>query len=126
MPQGSVYTTVPVPMREQPIVLVQPTQPVQPVQPIQPQQESLPVVQTPVNSGSATTEPQTQEPTYEQMSFVLGLDREAVIKFINEQDYLTYLVRMTKINSYLKLLLSLAGLLTQNLIYKDALDEVKK
>lgn len=121
-----MYTTVPVPMREQPIVLVQPTQPVQPVQPIQPQQESLPVVQTPVNSGSATTEPQTQEPTYEQMSFVLGLDREAVIKFINEQDYLTYLVRMTKINSYLKLLLSLAGLLTQNLIYKDALDEVKK
>ena len=78
-----MYTTVPVPMREQPIVLVQPTQPVQSVQPIQPQQEPLPVVQTAVYSGSATTEPQTQEPTSEQMSFVLGLDREAVIKFIN-------------------------------------------
>ena len=53
------------------------------------------------------------------------LDRESVIRFINESGFLTYVVRSVKINSYLKSLLSLAGLLTQNLIYPNANDEVK-
>lgn len=60
-----------------------------------------------------------------QMSFLPEIDREEVIKFINEQGFLTYIVRFTKINSYLKSLLSLAGLLTQNMIYQNANDEVK-
>lgn len=60
-----------------------------------------------------------------QMSLLPEIDREAVIKFINEQGFLTYIVRFTKINSYLKSLLSLAGLLTQNMIYQNANDEVK-
>jgi type III restriction enzyme len=60
-----------------------------------------------------------------QMSLLSGIDREEVIKFINEQGFLTYIVRFTKINSYLKSLLSLAGLLTQNMIYQNANDEVK-
>lgn len=62
---------------------------------------------------------------YEQLTLIPELDREAVIKFVNEQGYLTYIVRSVKINSYLKSLLSLAGLLTQNRIFFEALDEVK-
>lgn len=60
-----------------------------------------------------------------QMSLLPEIDREDAIKFINEQGFLTYIVRFTKINSYLKSLLSLAGLLTQNMIYQNANDEVK-
>lgn len=60
-----------------------------------------------------------------QMSLLPEIDREAVIKFINEQGFLTYQVRFTKVNSYLKSLLSLAGILTQNVIYQKANDEVK-
>lgn len=61
------------------------------------------------------------EPTTTELAF----DREAVIKFINEQGFLTYIVKSVKINSYLKSLLSLAGILTQNMIYPSANDEVK-
>lgn len=53
------------------------------------------------------------------------LNREEITKFINDQGLLTYLVRSVKINSYLKSLLSLASLLTQTNIYRDAADEVK-
>lgn len=60
-----------------------------------------------------------------QISLLPSIDREAIIKFINTQGYLTYFVRSVKINSYLKSLLSLAGILTQNMIYPDANDEVK-
>lgn len=60
-----------------------------------------------------------------QQSLLPEIDREAIIKFINEQGFLTYQVRITKVNSYLKSLLSLAGILTQNLIYQGANDEVK-
>lgn len=52
-------------------------------------------------------------------------DREDVIRFINEQGYLTYMVKDVRINSYLKSLLSLAGLLTHNVIYQEAKDEVE-
>lgn len=60
-----------------------------------------------------------------QISILPEIDRESVIKFINEQGFLTYQIRMTKVNSYLKSLLSLAGILTQNLINPGANDEVK-
>lgn len=63
---------------------------------------------------------------YEQMSFSPTFDREAIIRFINEQGFLTYMVRSVRISTYLKSLLSLAGLLTQNLIYPQANDEVKE
>ncbi len=56
----------------------------------------------------------------------LFLDREAVIKFINEQGFLTYIVRNVKINGYLKSLFDLAGLLTQYGIYYEATNEVKR
>ena len=52
-------------------------------------------------------------PVVSQMSMLPTIDREGITKFINEQGYLTYIVRAVKINSYLKSLMSLAGLLSQ-------------
>ena len=60
-----------------------------------------------------------------QLSLIEQPDREAVIRFVNEQGFLTYMVKDVRINSYLKSLLSLAGLLTQTMIYIDANTEVK-
>ncbi len=65
---------------------------------------------------------QTQQ--YQQMSISTEIDREAIIDFINNQGYLTYLVRQDRINDYLKSLLDLATLLTHNAIYQNARDEV--
>lgn len=75
---------------------------------------------------SQNTVPEYEEPEAEQqhMDQIL-LDRERVLKFINEQGYLTHVVRNTRMNSYLKSVLSLAGLLTQNDIYSKANDEIK-
>lgn len=90
---------------------------------VHPQQEPLPIVNTPAQQNTEVeAEPEIK---YEQMSFTPELDREAVIKFINEQGFLTYMIKDVKINSYLKSLLSLAGLLTQYMIYMNANDEVK-
>lgn len=61
---------------------------------------------------------------YMQISLDSFIDREGIIKFINKQGYLNYMIRSVKINSYLKSLLSLAGILTQNLIYQGANDEI--
>ena len=63
-------------------------------------------------------------PVVPQMSFFQTIDREGITKFINEQGYLTYIVRSVKINSYLKSLMSLAGLLTQFNICITATDDV--
>ena len=47
-----------------------------------------------------------------------------IIDFINAKGYLTYFVRQDRINDYLKSLLDLATLLTHNVIYQGARDEV--
>lgn len=60
-----------------------------------------------------------------QMSMFPTIDREEITKFINEQGYLTYIVRSVKINSYLKSLMSLAGLLSQFNICITAKEDVK-
>ena len=89
------------------------------VRTVQPQADPLPAVKQPVQQYGEVMH------RYEQLPFMPGLDREAVIRFINEQGFLTYMVKSVKINSYLKSLLSLAGILTQNLIYVEANDEIK-
>jgi len=94
------------------------------VKPVTPQKEPLPIITTP----KATVPEEmsaVDEPQYAQLSFAHGLDREEVIRFINGQGYLNYMVRSVRINSYLKSLLSLAGLLTQYMIYQNANDEVR-
>ncbi len=93
------------------------------IQEIHLQQDPLSIINVPVTP--IAQEDQENTPQYTQTSFLPGIDREAVIKFINEHGFLTYMVKDVKINSYLKSLLSLAGLLTQNLIYVNANDEVK-
>lgn len=76
-----------------------------------------------------TTQPQGVEtqPADEgkQLTFGALFDRESVIKFINEQGYLTYLVRQDRIHDYLTSLLDLATLLSHQVIHQYAIDEVK-
>ena len=86
------------------------------------QEKAVPVFEKPADRPK---EEVTDAQQYEQITSEQIFDREAVIRFINSQGYLTYMVRSVKINSYLKSLLSLAGLLTQNLIYQNANDGVK-
>ena len=62
----------------------------------------------------------------EQLSLFPEIDREGITKFINDQGFLTYVVKTAKIHSYLKSLLDLAGLLTYNMIYQGAKDEVEE
>lgn len=95
----------------------------QPLKTIHPQEQPLPIVNVPILNAEVPAEEESAK--YTQISLILELDREAVIKFINEQGFLTYMVKDVRINSYLKSLLSLAGLLTQNMIYAAANDEVK-
>lgn len=85
-------------------------------------------VEAPSTTPTATSSGENVVPaevTGKQMSVFPEVDREDVIKFINEQGYLTYMVKDVRINSYLKSLLSLAGLLTHNSIYVEAKNEVE-
>ena len=59
-----------------------------------------------------------------QLHIRTDIDRVEIIDFINSQGYLTYFIRSDRINDYLKSLLDLATLLTHNLIYQNARDEV--
>lgn len=63
-------------------------------------------------------------PQGKQLEFAPELDRVEIINFINAKGYLTYFVRQDRINDYLKSLLDLATLLTHNVIYQGARDEV--
>ena len=59
-----------------------------------------------------------------QLTLPFKFDREKVIKFINDQAYLSFSVRTAKISNYLKSLLQLSGLLTRTGLFKGANDEV--
>jgi type III restriction enzyme len=80
-----------------------------------------------VTPTAGQSEPNTTglSPVVPQFSMFPTIDREGITKFINEQGYLTYMVRAVKISSYLKSLMSLAGLLTQFNICITATDDVK-
>ncbi len=80
------------------------------------------VIKVPVDVGSAEIESPIKQP--EQMFFGYEFDRKEVIKFINNQGYLTYLVRHDRINDYLKSLLDFANLLTHSGIFLNARNEV--
>ena len=68
--------------------------------------------------------PTEEIPQGKQLEFAPELDRVEIIDFINAKGYLTYFVRQDRINDYLKSLLDLATLLTHNVIYQGARDEV--
>ena len=59
-----------------------------------------------------------------QLQIQTEIDRVEIIDFINAKGYLTYFIRSDRINDYLKSLLDLAGLLTRELVYQHARDEV--
>ncbi len=52
-------------------------------------------------------------------------DREAVMKFINDEGLLSYHVRALRINDYLKSLYKLAHLLSMSNIYREAIRDIK-
>ena len=83
----------------------------------------------PSTTNTATENKQDKKPVLStdvpQLSMMPTIDREGVTKFINEQGFLTYIVKNVRINSYLKSLMSLAGLLTQFNICITAIDDVK-
>lgn len=80
------------------------------------------------SSGASQAAPEGQtaqsEPEYVQESFIDTLDREGVVKAINDSGLLSYDVRNVRINNYLISLYSLARLLRQSGKYQDATDDV--
>lgn len=64
------------------------------------------------------------EPEYVQETCIDPLDREGVVKAINDSGLLSYDVRNIRISNYLNSLYSLARLLRQSGKYKDATDDV--
>lgn len=63
-------------------------------------------------------------PVPDPQLFETDIDREGIVKHINDLGIITYQVRSVKINSYLKSLLSLSALLTHTNIKRDAIDTV--
>ena len=109
------------------VVNVAPTTPTAPVvtttatTPTPTSTENVPVAvantkQTPVSAEQA--------PVVEVEEFVDALDREAVMKFINDYGLLTYDVRSVRISNYLASLYKMARLLTQTELCKTASKEV--
>ncbi len=84
-------------------------------------------VTVPADSGTKQIVPAiSAENTFQgkQLELIPTFDRVEIIDFINTKGYLTYFVRQDRINDYLKSLLDLATLLTHNVIYQHARDEV--
>ena len=83
-----------------------------------------------ITPTSATTSTGTQQHPAAQVTPVIteesekSLDREAIMKAINDSGLLSYDVRTVRINNYLNSLYSLARLLTQSGMYSDATDDV--
>ena len=99
-------------------------EPVEPLKQPTPQQEPTPLYPRPEKRASAESPMEEQR---EQMTIPgLEIDREAVIKYINEQGLLTYLVRTTRVSGYLKSLLNLASLLTMFNICPSACDKIRE
>ena len=94
-----------------------------PQQQIHPQSNPTPMI--PIKNDKGKPDESVSNPGVQMIIPNCYIDREEITKFINDQGLLTYLVRSVKINSYLKSLLNLASLLTQNNIHRDAAEEVK-
>lgn len=93
------------------------------VREVHPQTEPTPLIPLvrPVQQPEAS--PKT-EPEAVQLTMLSEIDRPGIIKYINEQGFLTYFVRTARIHNYLKSLLDLASLLTQTGVYPDANAEI--
>ena len=74
------------------------------------------------NIGAQKPQPAQVQPVAEEPEDLL--DRESIMKAINDSGLLSYDVRTVRINNYLNSLYSLARLLTQSGKYADATDDV--
>lgn len=90
-----------------------------------PQQEPTPLYSPAPKTPQAEQVPSEEQGEQLTIPGAVEIDREAVIKFINEQGLLTYVVRTTRVSDYLKSLLSLVSLLTQFNICPTASDDIK-
>lgn len=95
-------------VQEQPAPFGQPVQPVQPTQPVQP----------------VAPQPAGDEPVTAPVPVPSDIDREAVVRAINDAGLLTYNVRKVRITDYLKSMYALARFLTQTRIDLDAKEHV--
>lgn len=83
-------------------------------------------VTVPVDTGGQQTPKASAGdiPQSEQLAFTQEIDRVGIIDHINAKGFLSYTIRQERINDYLKSLLDLITLLTHNMIYPGARDEV--
>jgi type III restriction enzyme len=108
--------------------------------PVQQQEQPVtatpaPVAQPPVSGGKEELPVQTDTQDTAPVSPVVEdtpapeipyIDREAVVKAINESGLLTYHVRRVAINDYVKSMYALAHLLTQTRIDMDCMDVIRQ
>lgn len=88
--------------------------------------ESSETPSAPANGSTTRTEqPVAAQPSRDATPDEPELDREAIVKVINDAGLLTFDVRTVKINDYLKSLFSLTRLLTQSTLQPSASDDVK-
>lgn len=73
---------------------------------------------------ASTGDTAQNESEYVQETFIGPIDREGIVKAINDSGLLSYDVRNVRINNYLKSLYSLARLLRQSGKYVNAMDDV--
>ena len=79
---------------------------------------------SPAAGAAPTGDTAQNEPEYDQETFIDPIDREGIVKAINDSGLLSYDVRNVRINNYLNSLYSLARLLRQSGKYLDATDDV--
>lgn len=84
--------------------------------------------EVPAGGGTLTTDSAgdtaQNEPEHVQETFIDSIDREGIVKAINDSGLLSYDVRNVRINNYLHSLYSLARLLRQSGKYLNATDDV--
>ncbi len=104
----------------------QAAEPASPVKEVHPQETPTPlnVMQQPKPVMKAEPAADTPEPVQTRMA-TLFIDRDAVVRFINQLAPLTYEVRTVRISQYLPSLLKLARLLTHTNIYQTAIQDVQ-
>ena len=129
-------------MPEQPVIPIQPvvsptsyptTRPqppriCDPVEPYGEKDNTTPDSKSDEKPIKPTVDPKQPIPkeSTEQIEIFPTLDREKVLKYINDKGLITYIVRTVQINDYLKSVLALAELLTSYNLYPNAIDEITK
>ena len=81
--------------------------------------------QRPALHGNGSLSAGPQLPPVQEFMPEVGIDREGILDAINSMGLITYSVRSTRINNYLKSLFGIAHLLTQSHVEPRAVEEVQ-